>query len=645
MLNHINSIRAISVILIIFYHLNLKNFAFGFLGVDIFLVISGFLIAKILAEEIIITKKINIFYFFLRRARRLFPIIFFVLLVSILISYFLTYDDKIFISNSVIYNILLIPNIFFWINDVNYFSEHLINANFLKHTWSLGIEYQFYIFFPFFLIIFKKNLKKFIYVFIIFSFLLDFYFIDIKPSASFYLIPTRLWEFLIGSIFYIEKKKYLKLLEKIKYIDIISIILIFIIIFFLIELNLIYKKFFVVFFSAIVILCYKKNNFYSFLLDNRILNYIGIISFSLYLWHYLIFKLNEYFFFHLNIFQLVFLTFLLSTLSYHLIEKPFRNNNLYSGKIITSVLFFIIISTFFAKSTYYGIYKYDKEFLKSFEVSKRFEKCIDIDFDLSNPNNQCFLGNKNIDRIDFILLGDSIAYSLAQGFDTFANERNTRGIVLTKSSCPPLSGVNFIRSESKDFRDRKYNCENFNKEIIEFIFVNSIKNVYIIANWETYLTAPILDDKIFFLNDKSFFMSVEDKRFLLLKKGLEDTQKKLNSINVNITIFNQLPVLKFQDAKKIAYKEIQLAEKIKNYNLGPEINKYFLSKSEFILYKSKTEKMIKEIFSKNQIIDLTNFFCDEYCLTTKNKKSLYNDNIHFSEHGAIFFSNILNKVK
>jgi peptidoglycan/LPS O-acetylase OafA/YrhL len=644
MLYHINSLRAISVILIIFYHLNLKIFEFGFLGVDIFIVISGYLIAKIISEEINATKKFNIYNFLLRRARRLLPVLYFVLLITVFISYFLTHDDKIFLSSSIISNILLIPNIFFWINNVNYFSEHLINANFLKHTWSLGIEYQFYIFFSFLYLIFNKNLKIFIYTFIVFSFLLDLFLIETKPHASFYLIPTRLWEFLIGSIFYLDREKYFKIFGKIKFIDLISLTLIFINIFYLNNLGLLYKKLIVVFFTAIIILCYKKKQFFS--LDNKILNYIGIISFSLYLWHYLIIKLNEYFFLNLKIYQLIFLILILSAFSYHLIEQPFKKSIFYIKKKIIIIIFFIffIISIFLTKNDYIGIYKYDKEFINSFKISERLEKCIDKSFNINKNYNECFLGNKSIKKIDFILLGDSIAYSLFEGFDNFAKIRNIKGIVLAHSSCPPLNNINFSKASSGNALDRKKNCENFNKEIFEFIFINQIKNVYIIANWENYLNKPIFSDKQEFLDIKPFDNKLEEIRLNILKEGLKRTQAKLNSINVNLIIFNQLPILKFEDAKKIAYKEIQLNEKIKSYSFDKELNKYFFTKNEFISYKSKTEKMFKEIFSNDQIIDLTDFFCNEYCLVTDNKKSLYNDNIHFSYYGSIFFSNILKKI-
>ena len=150
-LNHIQGLRAIAVIFVIFYHLT-KNFSFGYLGVDIFFVISGFVISKSIYENL--NNKNYIIYFFFKRLRRILPVLLFVLIIS-MIAYLilgnLVNSDR--VIKTFITSTLGISNIYFLRNKEDYFAENLDNL--FIHTWSLGVEEQFYFFYPFlFLIIF-----------------------------------------------------------------------------------------------------------------------------------------------------------------------------------------------------------------------------------------------------------------------------------------------------------------------------------------------------------------------------------------------------------------------------------------------------------------------------------------------------------
>ena len=643
MLLHINALRAISVVLVVFYHFNISFFQFGFLGVDIFFVISGYLIAKIISEEFNITKKFDIFNFLLRRARRLLPVIFFFIILSIITAYFLNYDDKIFLSKSIFSNILLIPNFFFWINDINYFSEFLINANFLKHTWSLGVEYQFYFLFSLAFLFFKKNIKFFVYLVFFISLILDYHFINSKPSASFYLIPTRLWEFFFGSIFFLDKKKFLNFFNKVKFLDIILLVTILFNIFFLNEINLFFKKLFVVVSSAIIIAFYQRKNTLESLLNNKFLNYIGLISFSLYLWHYFLFKLFDYYNYNVSIFFIFIVSIFLSVFTYHFIEVPFRKKEFYLNlnlKLFSIIFALIIFFTGLIQNDLLGYHKYDKEFIKSFDTDDRFKKCHAINFDVNRDYSECYIGNIQKKSVDFILMGDSIAFSLSQAFNIFGKNKNLKGIFFSQASCPSLKGVNFFQ----DNKERKKICEKFNNNIFNFIKINNIKTAFLISNWENYLNNSIFDDSQNFELEEEKFSTIEEKRLSILEVGLKKTLSELRLHNVEVKIFNQLPVLKFQNAKKIAYKEIQLKLQNEFETDNKKIGTFLFSKSDFLNFKSKTDQMLKQIFSNDELIDVTNYYCEKYCSVTKDKKSLYNDNIHFSGNGAKYFSSILQDI-
>ena len=172
----IDGLRAISVLSVIFYHAFGKTiFPGGFIGVDIFFVISGYLITRIILNSLFESNSFDIFEFYERRARRILPMLFFVILVSIPFSWILLMPEYLVdYSKSVISSILFVSNYFFYFSTTEYGAESSLLKPFL-HTWSLGIEEQFYLIFPIFITIlynFRKNILIFILVFFFFKSLL-----------------------------------------------------------------------------------------------------------------------------------------------------------------------------------------------------------------------------------------------------------------------------------------------------------------------------------------------------------------------------------------------------------------------------------------------------------------------------------------
>ena len=212
----IDGLRAIAVLCVIIYHTDLNFFNFqilsgGFLGVDIFFVISGYLITSILLKEFNKTGKISLNYFYERRIRRILPAFLMVILISFFAAWFILMPlNFINFSNSAIASIIFLSNLFFWRTGQEYDAEDSLNIP-LLHTWSLSVEEQFYIIFPLFLIFFlkfkKQILEKIILFLIFFSFFLAVYISNYNPSLSFYFIFTRLWELLLGSYLATTKKK------------------------------------------------------------------------------------------------------------------------------------------------------------------------------------------------------------------------------------------------------------------------------------------------------------------------------------------------------------------------------------------------------------------------------------------------------
>jgi peptidoglycan/LPS O-acetylase OafA/YrhL len=197
----IDGLRALAVIPVILFHAGFQTFSGGFVGVDVFFVISGYLITSIILTGLE-QNNFSIINFYERRARRILPALFFIMLICIPISWFLLLPYHLLeFSRSLIATTFFSSNILFW-SESGYFANAAAEKP-LLHTWSLAVEEQYYFLFPLFLMIFWKFGKRWILAFLGILFIASLALAEwaayTKPAAAFYLLPTRGWEFLIGS--------------------------------------------------------------------------------------------------------------------------------------------------------------------------------------------------------------------------------------------------------------------------------------------------------------------------------------------------------------------------------------------------------------------------------------------------------------
>lgn len=198
----IDGLRALAVIPVVLFHAGVSQFTGGYVGVDIFFVISGYLITSVILEQ----QKQNRFSlvdFYERRARRILPALFLIVLLSIpAAALLLIPQDFIEFSRSVKAVVLFISNFYFW-KDSGYFSAG-IELKPLVHTWSLAVEEQFYLIFPLFLTpLYRKFGYRVFYLLLglaVASLAIAQYGSLTKPAATFYLLPTRGWELLCGAL-------------------------------------------------------------------------------------------------------------------------------------------------------------------------------------------------------------------------------------------------------------------------------------------------------------------------------------------------------------------------------------------------------------------------------------------------------------
>ncbi|PKG56449.1 acyltransferase family protein [Shewanella sp. GutDb-MelDb] len=341
----IDGLRAVAVIPVILFHAGFIQFSGGFVGVDVFFVISGYLITSIILAELE-QDKFSIINFYERRARRILPVLFFVMFCCIPFAWLwlMPLDLKDFFQSIVAVSTFS-SNILFWLE-----SDYFDTAAELKpllHTWSLAVEEQYYIFFPLFLMMLWGKGKRVILGALVLIFLASLSLAQWAaynaPSANFYLLPTRGWELLIGvfAAFSLQQEKYKLLPEKLN--NLLSILGLLLVLFsiFIFDSTTPFPSLYALIptlGTVLIILFAKNGTLVQQLLSRQFFVGIGLISYSAYLWHQPIFALVKYRSFtepsHWLMLSLCIAIVALSYLSWRFVEVPLRNKQTYSRRFI-----------------------------------------------------------------------------------------------------------------------------------------------------------------------------------------------------------------------------------------------------------------------------------------------------------------------
>jgi peptidoglycan/LPS O-acetylase OafA/YrhL len=352
----IDGLRAIAVLPVILFHAGFQAFRGGFVGVDVFFVISGYLISTIILTELELGK-FSIFNFYERRARRILPALFFFIILATPVVLLAQPPHALKqYSESILSTLLYVSNIFFYLK-TDYFHDFSESAP-LLHTWSLAVEEQFYVLFPMLLVLLRKaNLTNIFITTIVLcalSLYASQYYLEQNPLFSFYMMPTRFWELGAGALLSMSTRM-IPTINNVVSIQISSFLSAFGILLVVIPM-LIYSKVTPfpgvyavapVIGTALILHFTNSPNMVKKVLSSRILVSIGLISYSLYLSHNIVFTIVRSFGWNFQLFLIrlcsITLSFLLAILSFHYIEQPFRNKRTISRIVfLTSILISIL---------------------------------------------------------------------------------------------------------------------------------------------------------------------------------------------------------------------------------------------------------------------------------------------------------------
>ncbi len=634
---YIDGLRALAVLPVIFFHAGFSSFQGGFVGVDIFFVISGYLITLLIIREENhdISLLIN---FYDRRVRRILPALTFVIIVTIPFSFFLMTPEMLkSYGNGLISVSLFVSNFFFW-NTSNYF-EISNEYNPLIHTWSLSVEEQFYIFFPLLIILIYKINKKLLLPAIIAIFLISLIFsqfsgnlsksypyisfenllINQSKYSSFYLPFGRIWELLTGTLIAYNKIYGLKKFNS-HLSELMSLLGFAFIIYAILNYNhnTPFPSFYTllpVIGTSFLIIFTPSSSIAKNILSTKVLVGIGLISFSAYLWHQPILSFYKILYVEkINNTQVIFLilfSFFVAFMSWKFIERPFRNRSKIKSKLViflflTSSIFIIFIGYLFVKNDGFKD-RYNELELSLIEPDYTFSGC-SLNKVIGSPEiKECSFGDVNANEA-IVLYGDSHATILFNELDTKLKEKKIKGLFLKNDNCKRFYHNNCIKS----LNQIKSHLNKF-----------AIKKIILSFRWPM----RIQENFIFDVNS-SKYLNTSNAYNKLNNKYLSNFLRGFETFNDKVVIILSYP--EYYDPKIINQKNILFGD-IEDIYFESEIY------SNTFQFYNKLIKDIALTFNYDSL-DPSNIFCNTYknnhCLIQKEYELLYSDTNHLSNKGA-----------
>ena len=657
----IDGLRAIAILSVVIYHakISLNNqiiLTGGYLGVDIFFVISGFLITSIVLKELRNNNTISLSYFYERRARRILPALFFVIIASYPFTLInLLPIELLDYSKSILSALGFSSNFYFHYTGIEYGGTSSLLKPFL-HTWSLGVEEQYYLIFPIFMLFIFKYLKeKLIFILILLgiaSLILSQWAAQHHSSINFYILPTRIWEILIGSLLaYVGIHKinfFYKVNNFFKEIILLIGLLLIVFSFHYFDSSTLHPSIITlvpVLGVSLIIIYGNQDLFFSKIISSKPIKYIGLISYSLYLWHYPIFsfaRLNNIFQEEYKIFYIL-LSILLATFSYYFIEKKFRDIKKINFKNFFYYFIFSLVLIIFLNTaiTSYRIKKFPTDLIKfDYRPWQKLRNNSNI-ICHNNPNLCYFNKNKNYKNIYFV--GDSHASVLMHDFKYRFTDNSKFNLITMTTGCFGIPNFEF-KKNNKKINDI---CTSAFYKKIENQIMSTKGNIIIIsARFPMYLS-----DGKYFDNEEggieregeSFYSLEHNEKKISVGTGYKNfINNILNSSNKVILLY-PIPEVGFNVPKKIfnsmrnqKYKDMKNVLNKNDFSTSYEVYKKRTQKT-FDLFDSIDHKNLIKIFPHKVFCNVST----SRCITHSNDKIFYSDNNHLSHSAAKMVNNLI----
>lgn len=576
----IQGLRALAFLLVFIFHLNSQWLSGGFIGVDIFFVISGFLMTSIVLAQ---KEKgsFNFYKFYLQRIKRIVPAQFVMLLfVAVFSLYFYLYSDIETLRRWFVSSALFLSNIVFAYGD-NYFGAKS-TQNPVLHTWSLSIEMQFYLFLPFLLMFLKnKYLKAIVTILIIILTAYSSYQIfthGTQPTMYFSLL-ARVPEFLLGVIFAIASRKNSLGKNASVFTTVTGLVLI-ILSAILIDESSQFPGIIALIpcLGTVLILISAETNFTK-LFSNKVSVYIGELSYSLYLWHWPIMALlrysnDQYKFTTQEMLGVTLFTAVFAWLSHRYVESYFRtmDNKAFFKNFIPLSVIVILFSLLLPKIAVFK--KLPDEFVDPFYYGSKSNISLE-----KEPAFEKFGDVGKNDKI--LLIGDSNLGALKRFYDYIGKEEGFSFLAINTHTYPPVKGLKEEEVPYDLITPNQFNALEKATKVADFISEEVKRSDLIIITCARYDRIPSEKNAIILLAK-----SLKKGQKLVIIKSFPKVKNDINAIKINRGIVRHTNKQLYSYSYKLP-REIQ--------NLGDDMDNVFI-------YDISMSKVFKDVPYYNDTI-------------------------------------------
>ncbi|MBB3862575.1 peptidoglycan/LPS O-acetylase OafA/YrhL [Novosphingobium hassiacum] len=632
----IDGLRAVAVFAVVLYHVGIGLFPGGFVGVDIFFVISGYLITSIILREID-AGRFSLWHFYQRRMRRIFPALFAMMAITIVVgSAILLPLDYRALGASTIATALFFSN-FYFAGKSGYFGSDAHEAP-LLHTWSLAVEEQFYIAFPLLMLMAARwggRQRVMIVTGAAVSFLFAMWQVETKPAQAFYLPFSRAWEFLGGALL---ATGWLPAIASRALSQIAS------------ATGAALIGWAVLAFSSdtpfpgasaaipvcgamLLIHAGQSGSLMSRLLAQPTMAFAGRISYSLYLWHWPIIVFWRYR--TDGQWQLaeqaliVVLSITLATLSWAFIEEPFRRKRLARGTATFGIAAVTIAVACASGAVLYlssGLPQRVKPSVLALDfatlsMARLPGRCTGI-----NPvfaGSLCLIGAQDGGQPDFLLWGDSHARALTPAFDEAGKALGRSGRIASYAACPTLTGIDRLDQAPN------HDCSAFNEAVFDALEKTpSVRTVVLVSRWGLCANSTRTEGgKPCQLGLDGHDTPLSASEAELFRSGLETTVARLVAMKKQVILVGPIPEFRSNVPETLARALF--------YHHPPALD---LSRAQYLKrqsvvfaeFHSLQSRFPVEVVYPHLVLCRTG-----ECATTNKGRSLYADDDHLSLSGSM----------
>ena len=629
----IDGLRAVAVIAVVLFHFGVPGFSGGFVGVDVFFVISGYLITSIIWRQRE-AGRFSFVEFWARRARRILPALFVLLAAVLAVGWFLMapkdYEE---LGRSVRYQVMFVSNLLFMRQD-GYF-DAASDLKPLLHTWSLAVEEQFYIIFPLVLTVLSSRFKHWrlvVLTLLLVSFGLSVWAVAHHPEKAFFLLPMRAWELLAGALLAVapaDKKRLTSTAAQCISLLGLSLILIAV---------LGYDKHTPFPGAAallpvlgVIALIWANEHHTTWV--GRVLSMpamvgLGLISYSWYLWHWPVFVFASY----ISVGQfspwltgaLIVLTLILGYASWRWVETPFRERRLLAKRrqILTAAGLGILVLGLAGQALRWTdglpsrLSEQALHFAKASEWRPELKACIT---DGKQPVDTpfCRYGEAADAPAQVLVWGDSHGTALIPALQASAEQHGVNVLLASSAGCLPLEGLEYGAR-----------CAHDNLRAERALQTDTISDVMLVARWSLYLYGDAKGDHEHALHDSNgrYDRAAAEQRFA---QGLRARVGQLRKAGYRVWLMKEAPLQPFNPP----YRLSRLAM------LHQPIDDVGMPVQDHLKQKAFINTLFDQIAAEDpavKVLDPTPQLCDAagFCRAEKGGNSLYTDDNHLSEAGA-----------